>query len=235
MRDWKQEQLQQLSSETDEQRIFEVVASLAVQLGMEFFSFTLRAPQAAPQQQFKSFNNYPAAWNERYERCNYLSIDPTVAHCRQSMLPILWHDEVFRETPEFWQHAQRNGLRYGWSQSAHDLRHNESILSVARSHKPIETQEFHKAAGQIMWLCNLLHTLILRQQPADPDSCVPLSARETEVLKWSAAGKTAADISCILTLSQSTVNFHIRSIITKLGCSNKAGAIAIAAKKGLLE
>ncbi|TDF82035.1 autoinducer binding domain-containing protein [Pseudomonas sp. H9] len=233
MRDWNQEQLQQLSCETDEQRMFEIVASLATQLGMEYFSYTLRTPATAQNGQLKTYNNYPAAWNEHYQRCNYLSIDPTVAHCRESMLPLLWQDEVFRETPEFWEHAQRNGLRYGWSQSAHDLRHNESILSVARSHNAIETREFHKAAGQVMWLCNLLHTLILNRQPPPPSK--RLSARETEVLKWSAAGKTAADISCILTLSQSTVNFHIRSVITKLDCSNKAGAIAIAAKYGLLD
>lgn len=54
------------------------------------------------------------------------------------------------------------------------------------------------------------------------------------MLKWSAAGKTAADIACILSLSQSTVNFHIRSIITKTNASNKAGAIAIAAMRGLI-
>ncbi|MNH36287.1 Regulatory protein SdiA [compost metagenome] len=75
--------------------------------------------------------------------------------------------------------------------------------------------------------------MIDRQPGHDTPSC-NLSAREAEVLKWSAAGKTAADIACILSLSQSTVNFHIRSIITKTNASNKAGAIAIAAMRGLI-
>lgn len=60
-----------------------------------------------------------------------------------------------------------------------------------------------------------------------------LTERELEVLKWSADGKTAADIARILTLSTSTVNFHIRSVIAKTNASNKAGAVAIAASRGL--
>lgn len=232
---WKEDQLQQLLSETNEQRMFSTATSLAKQLGMEYFSFVTRTHLATAQPQVKTYNNYPAAWNEYYERGNYLNIDPILAHCHNSLLPILWEDKVFQQTPELWEQARIHGLRYGWSQSAHDLRKNESILSVVRNHTPVDTHEFYDTAGQTIWLCNLIHTLITeRKTNAPQSSSFPLSVRETEVLKWSAAGKTAADIARILTLSQSTVNFHIRSIINKLNSSNKAGAIAIAAMSGLL-
>ncbi|MGH8382785.1 autoinducer binding domain-containing protein [Pseudomonas sp.] len=231
---WKEEQLQQLLSETNEQRMFDMATSLAKQLGMEYLSFVTRTHIATAQPQVRTYNNYPKAWNERYQQCNYLSIDPILAHCHTSILPILWQDEVFRETPELWEQARLHGLRYGWSQSAHDLRQNESILSVVRNHTQVDTNEFYETAGKTIWLCNLMHTLIFDRQSTKPHSSFQLSSRETEVLKWSAAGKTAADIACILTLSQSTVNFHIRSIISKLNSSNKAGAIAIAAMNGLL-
>lgn len=231
---WKEEQLQQLLTETNEQRMFYTATSLAKQLGMEYFSFVTRTHLTIPQPQLRTYNNYPTAWNERYQRCNYLSIDPILAHCHTSLLPILWEDDVFRETPELWEHARFHGLRYGWSQSAHDLQQNESILSVVRAHKPVDTNEFYDTAGQTIWLCNLMHTLMTERKTTKPQPSFHLSIRETEVLKWSAAGKTAADIACILTLSQSTVNFHIRSIISKLNTSNKAGAIAIAAMNGLL-
>lgn len=231
---WKEEQLCQLLGETDEARMFESAVSLANQLDMEYLAFGMRVHVATQQPQVRIFNNYPAAWNERYKSCGYLDIDPTVAHCHKSLMPILWENEVFRETPEFWEEAQSHGLRYGWGQSAHDLRHHESMLSVARSHHAIGIEEYYSKAGQIVWLCNLLHTLMLEQQLTKSLPLAHLSHRETEVLKWSAAGKTAEDIACILTLSKSTVNFHIRSIITKLNASNKAGAIATAAMNGLL-
>ncbi|MFK0086964.1 autoinducer binding domain-containing protein [Pseudomonas sp. NPDC090755] len=232
---WKEEQLQQLLSETCEHRLFDVAVSLVQQLGMEYLSFSMRVQIATQHPQVRIYNNYPEAWNASYQSGDYVKFDPIVAHCHRSLLPILWHDEVFRETPQFWEEARSHGLRHGWSQAAHDARHNQSMVSVVRSHTPVELNEFYDKAGQTIWLCNLMHTVMLDRQFASATPSYHLSERETEVLKWSAAGKTAADIACILSLSQSTVNFHIRSVITKLNTSNKAGAIAIAAMNGLLE
>ncbi|MCE6981631.1 hypothetical protein EI534_30650, partial [Pseudomonas frederiksbergensis] len=104
-----------------------------------------RSRSLAPQ--LRTFNNYPDAWNEHYQRCNYLDIDPIVAHGHRSLMPILWCDDLFRETPQFWEDAQSHGLRHGWSQSAHDMRHNESMLSVARSQQAISLEELYDKAG----------------------------------------------------------------------------------------
>ncbi|MDD1014487.1 autoinducer binding domain-containing protein [Pseudomonas rubra] len=232
---WKEQQLEQLLAETDEQRMFNIAVSLAEQLEMEFLAFGMRVQIATQAPQVRFFNNYPAAWNERYQACNYLDIDPTVAHCQRSLMPLLWSDAVFHETPHLREEAKSYGVCHGWSQSAHDMRHNLSILSVARSQTPISLEEHYDKAGQTIWLCNLLHTMMLDRRPGQGTPSYKLSDRESEVLKWSAAGKTAADIACILSLSQSTVNFHIRSIIiSKTNASNKAGAIAIAVMNGLI-
>ncbi len=223
-------QLKQLLSESEEPRTFDLVTSLAAQLGMEYFAFTPTPANPSLYPKFKTYSNFPKAWNDCYQRCNYRSVDPIVAHCHKSLLPILWDDDTFRETPDLWEQARRHGLRYGWSHSAHDPHRNESLLSVIRSHTPVNTSEFYEMAAKTMWLCNLMHSLVFDQKSTKPI----LSARETEVLKWTAAGKTAEDISDILTLSKSTVNFHIRSIITKLNCCNKTSAVAAAAVNGLL-
>ncbi|OYU45430.1 MAG: LuxR family transcriptional regulator, partial [Burkholderiales bacterium PBB4] len=62
---------------------------------------------------------------------------------------------------------------------------------------------------------------------ATPDVNVsPLSARERECLQWTAAGKTAWETSIIMSIAESTVNKHLTSAIEKLGCSNKAHAVA---------
>jgi DNA-binding CsgD family transcriptional regulator len=66
-----------------------------------------------------------------------------------------------------------------------------------------------------------------RGQPA-------LSPREREVLEWTACGKTSEEISCILELSVSAVNFHVKNLLFKLDCCNKTAAVARAALLGLL-
>ena len=67
-----------------------------------------------------------------------------------------------------------------------------------------------------------------------PRSQAALSPREREVLEWTACGKTSEEISRILGLSVSAVNFHVRSLLVKLQCCNKTAAVARAALLGLL-
>jgi DNA-binding CsgD family transcriptional regulator len=67
-----------------------------------------------------------------------------------------------------------------------------------------------------------------------PETLVIMTAREREVLRWTAEGKTAYEISRILTVSERTVNFHINNVVSKLGASNKTHAAVKAAALGML-
>ena len=141
------------------------------------------------------------------------------------------------EDREYRKEACRHGLRHGWTQAVHGLHGYRSHLSVSRPSGKIGLREFYEKAAEVLWLCNTLHAILGEHHKALLDAESPrakLSERELEVLRWSAAGKTAADIACILSLSQSTVNFHIRSVIVKTNASNKPGAIAIAAMQGMI-
>lgn len=42
------------------------------------------------------------------------------------------------------------------------------------------------------------------------------SKREKEILKWTAEGKTSAEIAMILSISENTVNFHQKNMQKKL-------------------
>lgn len=61
-----------------------------------------------------------------------------------------------------------------------------------------------------------------------------LTRREQEVLVWTARGKTTDEISRILDLSISGVNFHISNFVTKLHTCNKMAAVVRAAQLGIL-
>lgn len=53
-----------------------------------------------------------------------------------------------------------------------------------------------------------------------------LSLREEEIIDWVAKGRTNAEISGILTISEFTVKNHLRRILKKLGASNRTEAVA---------
>jgi DNA-binding NarL/FixJ family response regulator len=61
-----------------------------------------------------------------------------------------------------------------------------------------------------------------------------LSSREMEVLECLALGKTTAQISMDLFISDNTVKTHVRHILEKLEASNRAEAVSKAIQMGLI-
>lgn len=62
---------------------------------------------------------------------------------------------------------------------------------------------------------------------AGPHRVYPaLTARELDVLRWTADGKTSEEVAILLGVSCNTVNYHVKNAIRKLHVTNKAAAVA---------
>jgi DNA-binding CsgD family transcriptional regulator len=59
-----------------------------------------------------------------------------------------------------------------------------------------------------------------------PDAAALLSARELEVLRWVARGKSNAEIATALYVSESTVRKHLQNTYRKLDVTSRTGALA---------
>jgi DNA-binding NarL/FixJ family response regulator len=62
-----------------------------------------------------------------------------------------------------------------------------------------------------------------------------LTAREVEVLRLLALGRSNKDISLVLSISLNTVATHVRSILTKTQSANRTEAATYAIQQGLHE
>jgi DNA-binding CsgD family transcriptional regulator len=62
-----------------------------------------------------------------------------------------------------------------------------------------------------------------------------LSAREREVIAWTAQGKTAWQIGKILGIAKRTVDHHVQRAEHKLSANNKTHAVALAIHYGIIE
>jgi DNA-binding NarL/FixJ family response regulator len=71
-----------------------------------------------------------------------------------------------------------------------------------------------------------------RQRAAQPD--YGLTQREQEVLALLVEGLSNAEISERLVITVATVKFHVRGILSKLGVSSRAEAIALAWQENLV-
>jgi len=65
-------------------------------------------------------------------------------------------------------------------------------------------------------------------------SSLNLSARELEVLRWAAEGKTASETASILRVSASAVNLYAQRAMSKLRARTKTQAVAIAMQNSML-
>jgi DNA-binding NarL/FixJ family response regulator len=61
-----------------------------------------------------------------------------------------------------------------------------------------------------------------------------LTAREREVLTLIRDGYKNKQIADQLTISENTVNFHIKNVVDKLGAKDRTHAVTIAIRRGLL-
>jgi two-component system NarL family response regulator len=61
-----------------------------------------------------------------------------------------------------------------------------------------------------------------------------LSGREREVLQQMFEGKSNREIGTVLSISEHTVNIHVRNVMAKLGANRRTEAIANAIRKGII-
>ena len=236
MKTWQEDQLHGLGSHQCEQTLFQASAKFAARLGFEFCSYCMRMPLPTSAPAVVMFNNHPPAWQSEYLQKNYLSVDPTIKHAMRSQAPLIWSDRIFAKTPDLWNDAQGYGLRVGWAQPSRDAQNVVGLLTLARSSKALSRDETRDKQFKMAWLAQTTHLGMsgyLSHQLL-PKIEATLSSREVDVLRWTAEGKTASEISEILRITERTVNFHVNNAVSKLGAANKTAATIHAALLGFL-
>ena len=74
-----------------------------------------------------------------------------------------------------------------------------------------------------------------RTVSAETSDADGLTERETEVLSLAGRGSTNREIGEALTISESTVNYHMRHVLAKLHMRNRTEAAAYAIRQGLIQ
>jgi LuxR family quorum sensing-dependent transcriptional regulator len=177
----------------------------------------------------------PAELFKVYVERHYADIDPSMRHLKRTTEPFKWLDVPYNAEREP-RAAELNALvtDFGLSQGFF-----VPIPSPAGTFgnvwmagpKPNLTARTKPALHLIaLYAFDRLHRLVGPLPVQRPR----LTAREREVLTWTANGKSAWETGEILGIAKRTVDEHAQSAFRKLGAVNRAQAVAIAVREGLI-
>lgn len=219
----------------DEARLSEFLDQVCSRLEVDYAAYAGTNPMSG---KIHGFVNYPGAWKAHYAERGLARIDPTLIIASRSIAPVDWtriprdamFEAVFREAFDFG--ISDNGITVPVRGPYGDI----GMLSVTRKGS---AQEWAKVARNIVTQLQSfavhLHDSVMQTDEMSRLLRHPqLSKREIEVLQWIAAGKTYGDVGEILSISDRTVEVHLRSAREKLRALTTTQAVARAIKYGFI-
>lgn len=189
----------------------------------------------------KSFINvsYPLEWCELYIENEFEKVDPIVRESTTRQGIQYWSDTYKRyENAEVFKRYSRDFfLSEGYSYGVTSLNGQQRSL-FSFSGKEVERHPrteliLDYAVPHLSEAFNRIVEYNKENKEKKP-LIVPLSSRETEVLKWVKDGKSTWEISVILSISINTVKFHLKNIMQKLQAVTRTQAVASALEFGII-
>lgn len=185
-------------------------------------------------------SNFPTDWLAMYRASKLHFIDPVVAHCMSSSLPLVWASHAFT-TPDqqaMYEEACGHGIRGGISLPIHGPNGEFGILSLVSDVAP--DRKFRRGLSHFLSALGLLRdyafdsSMQFLRSGLKPEAAPRLTNRELEVLKWIMAGKSSWEIAKIGSCSEATVNFHIANLRKKFDVNSRGQAVAKAMRLGII-
>lgn len=237
--------LTQLLDSENEGEWRDALFSLARRQGFDQVLYGIVSSRKAKLESAFLQSNYSSAWRDRYDADRLHYVDPTVIHCLNNSVPILWDPQTFNapRQREFYEEACGYGIRSGVTFPIHGPNGEFGVMSFASDSLPDanEIQHYLSALSLIRDYAFQSSLKFLRANeeaasaPGAPSDERPrLTRRELEVLNWVMVGKSSWEISKITNCSEATVNFHIANVRQKFGVSTRQQALVKAIGMGIL-
>ena len=194
-----------------------------------FTSFLITDVPELPSGKQPNFmlNGWPADWTEHYNRENYYKNDPIAAWGRRTVHPYEWSEvqvdadrqpramEVVNAGREFKR-------KFGFVVPIY-LPDSPMAAVTMCGEQPDLNPGAKRAIHFISLYAHSKAASLMKQKNADQGN--NLTEGEREVLSWTAAGKSAWEISVILDIAEATVVWRLKQAAAKLNAVNKLQAV----------
>ena len=185
--------------------------------------------------QMATISSWPPELIAEYDRLGLARNSPILDQLRKQITPLVFDVERVNDERGGEESGKANELfsRFGLTRGVyfpvHDSHGLRQAVSFMGDRDPLTAEELSTLAMFSVMLIEQISKISY----ADRAAKSVLNARETEVLQWTAEGKTSAEIARITGLSEHTVNHYATIAAQKLGCSNRTQAVVYAMRLGL--
>ena len=137
-------------------------------------------------------NHWPDEWSNRYRENGYFPDDPVSLWSFQREAPFLWSEArrqsaTSKRTVQIENEAAEHGLRDGIAFPMRSPHGTKAVVSLATK----DPLDISKRDEGMLFLASTYFQVAATQMVDRRRPVVLLTAREREILRWSAAGKTA--------------------------------------------
>ena len=221
-------------------QIIGVLSSAGQSFGYENFSIAGLPMPGESIDPYIMACGWPDEWASRYIEKNYVHVDPVIKQVRMANKPFMWADAplkpgdsaaktVLNEATEF-------GLVDGFAVPIYTTHGFQAIVTFGANELELDKSEQAALHLVAIYAHQAIRSLLPNSGKDDTYWKIEkqLSLREVECLKWTAAGKTAFEISVITGISNRTVEQYISSSMRKLNATNRVQAVAEAIRARLI-
>jgi DNA-binding CsgD family transcriptional regulator len=178
--------------------------------------------------------NWPSSLRESYTTSDVFYCSRLIATLKETCMPVSCDGACFAGTTSdkaangTVAQFLRHGLHHTLAFNLHDARLSHYLFAFSGNRAPLARQEQMKLVYSAMEMLDGFVPASV-EGPAEP-----LSPREVECLRWTAAGKSGEEIAIILSLSSHTVVSYLKSAMRKLESVNRMQAVARACRYRLI-
>lgn len=209
--------------------------------GVEFYLFGVCEAISLTAPKIITLTNFPAEWVDNYFQCRLASSDPILKYSLSHSTPILWSElenlDGFNSASDkaFMEMGRQAGLRHGLTVPLRPPSGQTSLFSLVSADTLFDENRLGNLLASAGMFSMYLLDAYIRIDKIENPKANELTKRELECVFWACEGKTAWEMAHIVGVSERTINFHLTSVIKKLGASNRQHAVAKAVMYGLVK
>lgn len=186
---------------------------------------------------------WEAAQVSEWEEHQLTRFSPFIDYCRGETVPCVWSVDTkehewptltfaFKKSSKVFEFLHGAGIRSGVTVPVHQPGGDIGFVSWLSESNLMDTRSRYKSQAQDLFSLSYFFMGAIREK--SPTKLPQLTTREVMCLNLASKGYTDSQISEVMCRSIATVKFHMANAQSKLDASNRAHAVAIALKNGLI-